>query len=121
MRARKVGQVESHRFVLYLHVDDVDETMRNLGEPRPRTEFVEQPQGACVHRVSPEVTQEVSVFFHHRDFYPGSGQQQAEHHARRSAPAMRQVAASGLEDDAGGIRRSRHNWFWLPGRIVWAR
>jgi hypothetical protein len=34
--------------------------------------------------LSAEVTQEVGVLFHHRDFYAGAGQQQAKHHARRS-------------------------------------
>ncbi len=41
--------------------------MRYLCEPRSQTEFVKQAQGARVHGVTPEVTQEIGVFFHHRD------------------------------------------------------
>ena len=85
MRAREAAQVQVDRIAGDVHPDGVDEAMRNLCEPRPQAEFVKHPQGARVHRVPAEVTQEVSVLFHHRDFYAGAGQQQAEHHARRSA------------------------------------
>jgi hypothetical protein len=85
MRAGEAAQVKVDRLALQLHSDGVDEAMRDLGEPRPQAELVKQAQGAGVHRVPAEVTQEICVLFHDRDVYTAAGQQQSEHHACRTA------------------------------------
>ncbi len=83
--AGQVFEVEVDRLALHLHADGVDQAMRDLSELGSKTEFVKQTQGAGVHRVTAEVAQEVRVLFHHRDVNAGPGQQQAQHHACRSA------------------------------------
>ena len=65
----------------------------NGGELVGQTQLVEQSQRAGVHRVAAEVAQEVGVLLHHRHVDAGAGEQQPEHHARRTAAG----------DDAGGV------------------
>src|SRR5699024_3879543 len=55
-----------------------------LGEAFTQTEVVEQHECGRVHGVTTKVTQEIGMFFQDGDLYPGSGQEQARHHASRA-------------------------------------
>jgi hypothetical protein len=70
-----------------------------------------------VHRVAAEIAQEVGVFFHHRDFYAGAGQQQAEHHARRPAAGDQTGRFAGYGRH-GPILAHRCEGFSCPGDSV---
>src|SRR5205807_3952287 len=49
------------------------------------TQVVHDLQSGGVQGVATEVAEEVAVFFEHGDLHSSTGQQEAEHHARRTA------------------------------------
>ena len=49
-----------------------------------QAELVEHGQGRGMHRVPAEVAEEVAMLLQHRDLNPGTGEQQAQHEARRT-------------------------------------
>ena len=51
------------------------------------------------------------MFFHHRDFYPGAGQQQAEHYARQTTAGDQ----TGRFVGCGGHPPILAHWFRVPG------
>ncbi len=62
-----------------------DLAMRQGGEPLREAEVVEEPQGRRMNGVASEVATEIGVLFQHGDVYPGTGQQQPQHHSGGTA------------------------------------
>ncbi len=48
-------------------------------------QLLHDPQGGGVHRVAPEVAEEIGVLLHDGDVDALPGEQEAQHHARRAA------------------------------------
>jgi len=74
---------------IQLHGDLVDEAPRQRGEGLAEAQLVQQRQGGGVHRVAPEVAQEIGVLLEHGDPHPGPGQQQPQPPCRRGRPDKR--------------------------------
>jgi hypothetical protein len=58
---------------------------RQRREPRPQPQLIQEPERAGVHRVTPEVTQEVSVLVQDGNLDTRPGQQQGQNHSGRPA------------------------------------
>src|SRR3989441_9119671 len=83
---RKVGEVgERERGVADLSPQLADLLMRQLQEFVEHAELVEDLQSRGVDGVAAKIAKEIGVFLEDFHAYSRSGQQQPEHHARRSA------------------------------------
>ena len=113
--AGKPAQVQVDTNTLHLQVHRINEAMGNLVEPLLQPQFVKQTQRAGVHRVSAEVPQKIGVFFHHGNVHAGAGQQQTQHHARRSATGDHARSLFGYR--IGGHSPILTRWFRRTGGI----
>jgi hypothetical protein len=111
VRAGDSTQVDPYLAALHGHRQGLDVAMRHLGELRPESEFVEQPQCAGVHGVAAEVTQKVGVLLHHRHVDACPREQQPQHDSGRATAG----------DDAGGVLRlARHAVIFASNSVaVW--
>src|SRR5271170_8301698 len=55
--------------------------MRQLQELLKKSKFIQQLKGGRMDRISPEVAEEICVFFQHSDWKSGAGQQKTQHDA----------------------------------------
>jgi hypothetical protein len=111
-----VAQIDLDRNSLHRESQRLDQPMRYRGEAITENELVEQRQGAGMHGVPTEITQEIGMLLQHGDIHTRPGQQQAQHHPCRPAADDHTPGGHGymVAPKAAALL-----WFGVGGFLSW--